>query len=423
MHVQSIDRCFPGPGPARDRFDRHLAATAAGLERLRQAHRDGSLPLLRLPERTDDLAAAASVAAEFRQRFDHVLVLGMGGSTLGGKALHALADQGFGPPPGTPRLTFLDSIDPATFVALERALDPARTGIVAISKSGSTAETLSQLLHLLDWLGDRRASERVVAIAEPTDNPLRRLAERLGARSFDHDPKVGGRYSVLSLVGLLPALIAGLDAGAVRAGAAAVWGQVARATDPASAPPAVGAALAAAAADAGLGITVLMPYADRLAEFGLWYRQLWAESLGKQGKGTTPIRAMGPVDQHSQLQLYLEGPADKLYTVVTVASGGQGRRLDPSRADDPRLAYLAGRTVGDLLAAEARATVETLSQHGRPVRTIALPRLDEAGFGALFMQFMLETILTADLIGVDPFDQPAVESGKVLARQFLAQPA
>jgi glucose-6-phosphate isomerase len=293
--------------------------------------------------------------------------------------------------------------------------------LIAISKSGTTAETLSQFLVLLPRLGEAlgpSVGEAIVAITEPGDNPLRRLTTRLGATVLDHDPGIGGRYSVLSLVGLLPALIAGLDAQAVRRGAAGVWRRLlAEGTD---SPPAVGAALAVAAARAGLSQTVLMPYADRLAEFGLWFRQLWAESLGKGGNGTTPIRAVGTVDQHSQLQLYLGGPRDKLYTVITVPSAGVGRRIDRALADDSRLGYLVGHGLGDLFAAEARATYETLARNGRPTRLIALERLDEEVMGALFMHFMLETILTARLIGVDPFDQPAVEEGKVLARRYLS---
>jgi glucose-6-phosphate isomerase len=171
---------------------------------------------------------------------------------------------------------------------------------------------------------------------------------------------------------------------------------------------------------AGLSQTVLMPYVDRLAAFGLWFRQLWAESLGKDGSGTTPIRALGTVDQHSQLQLYLGGPRDKLYTLITVSSAGVGRLVERALAEDERLGYLVGSSLGDLLDAESRATYETLARHGRPTRLIALDRLDEEGLGALFMHFMLETILTARLIGVDPFDQPAVEEGKVLARRYLA---
>jgi glucose-6-phosphate isomerase len=163
-----------------------------------------------------------------------------------------------------------------------------------------------------------------------------------------------------------------------------------------------------------------MPYVDRLGWFGFWFRQLWAESLGKQGHGTTPIRALGTVDQHSQLQLYLGGPRDKLYTLITAPSAGVGRVVGRAVIGDPALAYLADHSLGDLLDAEARATYETLARNRRPVRLIALERLDEEALGELFMHFMLETMLAAHLIGVDPFDQPAVEEGKVLARQYLA---
>ncbi|MBV8165539.1 MAG: glucose-6-phosphate isomerase, partial [Alphaproteobacteria bacterium] len=346
-----------------------------------------------------------------------VVVLGIGGSSLGGETVLGLA-----PRDRTPRVHFMANVDPATIDALERTTDPKRTALIVISKSGSTAETLSQFLVLLprlrDALGKEAVGDALVAITEPGDNPLRRLAHGLGARVLDHDPKVGGRYSVLSLVGLLPALVAGLDAGAIRRGAATVWDRlVAQTVD---APPAQGAALAATAASAGLSQTVLMPYVDRLERFGAWFCQLWAESLGKDGHGTTPIRALGTVDQHSQLQLFLAGPRDKLFTLVTAPSAGIGRPIDHALADDPRLSYLVGRSLGDLLDVEARATYETLARNGRPVRLIALERLDESALGALFMHYMLETILTAHLWGVDPFDQPAVEEGKVLARKYLA---
>jgi len=164
-----------------------------------------------------------------------------------------------------------------------------------------------------------------------------------------------------------------------------------------------------------------MPYVDRLAYFGLWFRQLWAESLGKDGKGTTPIRAMGTVDQHSQLQLYLAGPRDKLFTLVTLDAAGSGGTVSAAFAEQPALGYLAGRTMGDLLDAEQRATAASLVRQGRPTRILHLARLDEASLGALLMHFMLETIIAADLLGVDAFDQPAVEEGKVLARQYLGE--
>jgi glucose-6-phosphate isomerase len=165
-----------------------------------------------------------------------------------------------------------------------------------------------------------------------------------------------------------------------------------------------------------------MPYVDRLGYFGLWFRQLWAESLGKGGHGTTPIRAMGTVDQHSQMQLYLDGPADKLFTVMRADTQGSGARIDVQAIGVERdLGYLAGRTIGDLMDAEARATIETLARNGRPVRTLHVPQIDECSMGALLMHYMLETVITAQLLGVDAFDQPAVEQSKVLTREFLAR--
>jgi glucose-6-phosphate isomerase len=163
----------------------------------------------------------------------------------------------------------------------------------------------------------------------------------------------------------------------------------------------------------------MMAYADRLERFTRWYVQLWAESLGKDGKGTTPLAALGPVDQHSQLQLFMAGPRDKLFTVVTVKPQGRGPRLDSDLAKLAGEPDFGGRTIGDLVAAQGRATAETLARNDCPVRTIELDRLDERHLGALLMHFMLETIIAAHLIGVDPFDQPAVEEGKVLAKRYL----
>ncbi len=407
----SLAYCCPPLDPAALAAARSDAAAATAILRTWQA--DGGLPLLRLPERRDDLDAVRPLAARLIAQCDLILLLGTGGSSLGAKTLIALSDFGFGPPPGLPKLVVVENIDPHTLSAVTAAAVGKRVGVLAVSKSGSTAETLSTLLSLLPALP--ALGDRLVAITEPTDNPLRRLVTAAGGVVLDHDPKVGGRYAVLSIVGLLPALLAGLDADAVRAGAAAVLDATLKGEGPAV----EGAALALTAMRANLPITVLMPYVDRLAEFGLWYRQLWAESLGKDGKGTTPVRAMGTVDQHSQLQLYRAGPADKLYTVIEGPARGLGPKiLQPA---DERLAYLAGRSAGDLLAAETRATIETLASANRPVRVISLPAVDEAALGGLFMLFMLETILSARLIGVDPFDQPAVEDGKVLARRYLAE--
>ena len=292
---------------------------------------------------------------------------------------------------------------------------------VAISKSGGTAETLAQTLIAADAIksagGGKYLKQHFAVVTEPKPSALRRFAEDIGCPVLDHPLGIGGRYSVLTTVGMLPAILMGLDAGALRAGARAVLHQAKSKGSVA----ATGAALHwALVKEKGLQETVLWPYSDRLKTFGGWWRQLWAESLGKNGQGTTPVAALGPVDQHSQLQLFLDGPRASLFTVVDTATAGVGPRVPAEEANRLGLSYLAGRPVGDLVDAEARATAETLAKRGRPVRRITIPDLGERAMGALFMHFMLETIVMGRLMGVDPFDQPAVEEGKVLAREYLA---
>ena len=426
---QSIDGCLADAvgqrGLDHSTLDAMLGRTAPALEKLKHIRDDGSLPLLRLPGRKDDIAQLRRVLKTFRaaprQKFRDVIILGTGGSSLGGQTLYALADER-----AQPQLHFLDNIDPATFEALFAAIDPARTGVVAISKSGGTAETMSQFAICVDWLRTKLDPDAVgrhtIAITEPRDNPLRQLATRLTTPILDHDPGIGGRYSVLSNVGLLPAMLAGLDVAALRDGAGETLEAALNAGTPRDSAPALGAAVGVALFEQhGIGTTVILPYVDRLAHFGLWFRQLWAESLGKDGKGTTPIRAMGTVDQHSQLQLYLAGPADKMFTLVTRDVAGTGPIVPRDLASDPSLAYLTGKRMGDLMDAEQRATEQSLIRNGRPTRRFHIARLDEKTLGGLLMHFMLETIIAADLFGVNAFDQPAVEEGKVIARQYLGE--
>lgn len=405
------DNCKAGVTSAE--LDDTLRRAVPALPKLTKMQHDGSLPLLRLPARRDDLAQIKPLAAEFA-KFKDVIVLGTGGSSLGGQTLVALA------PPGRTRVYFMDNVDPHSFTLLFDALDPAKTGLIAISKSGGTAETLVQFFACMNWLSKRNAA-RTIVITEPKPNPLRALAESRKLRTLEHDPNIGGRYSVLSIVGLLPAMIAGIDVAALRRGAGAVLDATLAAKNPRDAAPAVGAAVSVALNERhGVVSTVVMPYIDRLAHFGLWFRQLWAESLGKDGKGTTPIRAVGTVDQHSQLQLYLNGPADKMFSLVMLAQAGKGSRM-PAKLADPSLGYLAGKRMGDLIDAEQRATAQTLIRNGRPTRVFHIERLDAQAVGALMMHYMLETMIAAELWGVNAFDQPAVEQGKVLARQFLGE--
>ena len=415
-YQQLIDHCFAdtigAQGLDRDEFQRYCLRAEDAITALKQRRGDPALPHLTLPNRTDDLAALRAVAERLRGRCKRVVVFGTGGSGLGALALLALRRG------GEPVVVVEDNLDAGGLEHL-LASDLSDTGFLCVSKSGGTAETLAQTLAALAAVKGRDVADRFVAIAEPGDNPLRRLATRHGIPVLNHDPNLGGRYSVLSLVGLLPALIAGLDAAAVRAGAAAVLDRTFGAPE---SPVALGAALQVALADTrAVRATVLLPYDTRLDQFSRWYSQLWAESLGKQGHGTTPIRSLGPVDQHSQLQLWLDGPADKAYTLILPDQRGRGPMIDLGLAgNDPALAYLAGRTIGDLAEAEGRATAETLARKGRPTRVFRLDAVDEAALGALFMHFQLETLVAAQLWEVDPFDQPAVEEGKKLTRAYLA---
>lgn len=426
-YTQNIDDAFEGKigkhGLGRASFDRAMAELTPALDKIRHWHDSNELPLFKLPARRDDLALLKPHAECFA-KFEHVVVMGMGGSSLSGKTLVALKDQGFGPAKGRPKLWFMDNVDPATYAELLDRLPLARTGFIPISKSGGTPETLAQLFAILDALeakvGKAAVGSHVIAITEATDNPLRRLATKIGAAILDHDPKVGGRFSALSLVGMLPAMIAGVDAAAVREGAASVLNPVLKANDVAGIAPAMGAALSVGLArEKGINIAVLMPYVDRLNTFAYWYRQIWAESLGKDGMGTTPAVALGTVDQHSQVQLYLGGPVDKLFTFLIQDTKGQGHKM--SSGGDKALDYLAGNTMGDLLLAEADATAATTVQGGRPTRTLRVAEVDERTMGALMMHFMLETIFAAHLWKIDAFDQPRVEDAKVLTREYLSQ--
>jgi glucose-6-phosphate isomerase len=406
-----------------------LARTEGALDRLRQHYTEGTLPLLRLPERQDDLAEIAAAASKLKDGASDIVMLGTGGSSLGGQTLAQLAGfnvPGVGALRASPRMHFIDNLDPFSFETMLARLPLATTRFVAISKSGGTAETLMQTIASLGALKSAGLDPRkcMLGISEPAKsgkrNGLRDLLEKHQVQLLDHDPGVGGRYSALTNVGLLPAAVLGLDVRAIRKGASAALLPVLDKYEPARVPAAVGAALAVALAETkGKSISALMAYSDRLERFTRWYVQLWAESLGKNGKGTTPLAALGPVDQHSQVQLFIAGPRDKFFTIVTVGAQGKGSRMDAELAKIAGEAGFGGKTIGDLVAAEGRATAETLAKNGCPVRSVHIETLDEAALGELLMHFMLETIIAAHLLGIDAFDQPAVEEGKVLAKRYL----
>jgi len=434
---QSIDSALEKKVGPHGVADKVLAAalerTEGALDWLRARHADGGLPLLQLPATHDDLMPIRQAGRRLAENATDVVFLGTGGSSLGGQTLAQLAGHGvpgIGALRNPPRLHFMDNLDADTFAELLLRLPHTTTRFVAVSKSGGTAETLMQTIAALTAVKaqglETRIPDNFLGLTEPAKagkrNGLRDLLAAHRVPILDHHTGIGGRYSVLSNVGLLPAAMLDLDIAAVREGASLALAPVLAKKKAAEVPAALGAALTVALLESkGKSISVLMAYADRLERFTRWYVQLWAESLGKNGKGATPLAALGPVDQHSQVQLFIAGPRDKLFTVVTVDAAGRGPRIDAALARLAGEPNFAGKTIGDLAAAEGRATAETLAKNGCPVRRLRLPRLDEESMGELLMHFMLETIIAAHLLGVDAFDQPAVEEGKVLAKKYLAQ--
>jgi glucose-6-phosphate isomerase len=434
---QSIERAMGtnmgGAGIPKTAIEAALSVTETELKRLRDEENSGKLPLLSLPEDTADLDPVEEAARKLRDGASDVVFLGTGGSSLGGQTLAQLADfmiPGLGRFTESPRVHFFDNLDPATFGRALEALPLPTTRFAAISKSGGTGETLMQTMAVMQALGEKglTISEHFIGLSEPrkdgTRNALRDLLEPEGVAFLEHHTGIGGRYSGLTNVGLLPAAVLGLDIRAIRKGAASVYAPI-KAGDVAAQdiPVALGAALMTAASLEGKASVVTMAYADKLERFTRWWVQLWAESLGKDGKGSQPIAAIGPVDQHSQLQLYLAGPNDKIFTVITTDCAGKGPAIDAKLAERAGEPGFAGKTIGDLVAAQGRATADTLARNHRPTRTIHVDTLDEEHLGALMMHFMLETILTGYAIGIDPFDQPAVEEGKVLAKKYLTEGA
>ena len=375
-----------------------------------------TLPLFQ--ELTFDFSHLLPFVEKFK-KFDDIVILGTGGSSLGGQAITALRTT------QKPRLHFLDNIDGTSFNKIFDNISLEKTGIIAISKSGNTAETLMQLLTALQLFEGKPIDQHFLIVSEPGNNAIREVASRFSISCLDHPPHIGGRYSVFTIVGLLPALLAGQNVTAFREGAISAL----RSLDidhVKKCPPLMGALVQASLMKQGVNQTVMIPYCDRLTLLSSWFCQLWAESLGKKDeggtrKGTTPIRALGTVDQHSQLQLYLDGPQDKFFTFITLKNQEETAKISYDQFVHPALTSLHGKTMGQLMIAEQKATLDTLRAQGAPVREMAMESMDEGDLGELMMHFILETLATAYLLGINPFDQPAVEDGKKRALIYLEE--
>lgn len=366
------------------------------------------------------------LAVEMRD-FDELIVIGIGGSSLGAKAVwHALRAS----LRSSPRLHFVENVDPFDLQYLLDQINPKDTAVVCISKSGGTIETVVQYLVIREWLTEhlgKQAREHQWVVTDPEHGWLRELADAESLPSLPVPPQVGGRFSVLSAVGLLPLAAIDVDISRLLEGAAE---NAARCNaDVVEENPALLMAALYYLLDVRKGkrISVMMPYINRLRLFVDWYCQLWAESLGKnrgpgeEPAGTLPVRAMGAVDQHSQLQMYLESRHDKMFTFLELEHWEHDFKIPIPPTATERFSYLQDKALSDVIQAEFRATRRIITETGHPNLTITMPSLDAHTLGQLIDLYQRITIYTALLYGVNPIDQPAVEKGKKLAVDYLSR--
>src|SRR6478672_2548338 len=368
-------------------------------------------------------------------KYDDVVILGIGGSALGPIALRtALRPSAWnmlssGDREGLPRLQVLDNVDPETITALLDRLVLGRTLFIVTSKSGGTAETMSQFLIVHERLikASLKPENHFVFVTDPAQGALRPLAQKLGIVALDIPPSVGGRFSVLTPVGTLPAALIGIDVGGLLRGASEM---VARCeTDKLADNPAGVYGMLQWLADTkyGKSINVFMPYSDPLRDFAAWFVQLWAESLGKHlpdgsSVGQTPLAALGATDQHSQVQLFMEGPKNKVVTFIAVDERATDLTIPYGFKEVKELGYLGGHSLAELIDIEQKATAGALAKRGRPNLTIHLDRVDASHVGQLMMLLELATAYAGQLYGIDAFNQPGVEFGKQFAYALLGRP-
>ncbi len=352
------------------------------------------------------------------KKFENVIFLGTGGSSLGGKTLVSLINNHLYNIT-KPKVFFLENIDSSSIVGLLENINLKRTACVVTSKSGETIETISQFFFISNNYKKNKISikKRFFVITEDKKSSLKEIQEEEKLSFHIHPNSIGGRYSVFSIVGLLPANLVNFDVKSFCNGAKLFLKEIERSKnfDYYFLPILNLIKLH----KKGINMSIIMPYSDSLNNLSLWYRQLWAESIGKNGKGITPINSLGTVDQHSQLQLYLDGPKDKFFTIIGKKEQKKYRKMDCSYSKNKAYDSLHNKSLEKLLNSEMNATIQTIKKKKIPIRVLILNSLSEKPLGSLMMFFFIETILSCYLFDVNPFDQPAVEEGKRLTKEFL----
>lgn len=407
-----------------------LQALAGRLELSRRAlsarKADASLGFFDVPKRQPSREAMRELLRGLDKEVETLVVIGIGGSLLGAQAVHQALDGIETMKRGARRLRVVfagDATDPRAVADVIASVDWKRAAINVISKSGDTIEPMSVFTllraELLKAVGKKKAAGRVIATTDASKGTLRQIADREGYATLPVPGNVGGRYSVFTEVGMFPLIAAGINVEEIWKGAAAEEASFWK-TAPLRNAPMIYAGLQYLLQRKGKTISVLMPYAKRLTLVGQWYRQLWAESLGKKldrqggrvNAGPTPVAAIGPADQHSQMQLYNEGPFDKIVSFLEVDDFGADLRLPEPWPDIEGVSYFSGHTLGEIVHIERQASAEALTQNRRPNGTLFIDDLSGRSVGALLQGLMLATAVAGELMDIDAFDQPGVEAGK-----------
>lgn len=359
-----------------------------------------------------------------REKYDHFVVLGIGGSALGAICIAQSLSHLFKPP----KLIVLDNIDPVMIREIEDVINLDKTLFIVVTKSGSTPETLSQFFYFREKCAQKSLplNEHFVFITDPAKGLLRKISKEEGISSFEVPENIGGRFSVLTAVGLLPAAMMGLDVETMITGAKHIRDTFLNPSASENTAFTL-AAIQYILLKKGKTINVMMPYAQKLIRFADWYRQLLAESIGKRTDrdgdtvttGITPVNALGATDQHSQSQLYNEGPNDKLHIFIKVAKTTEGIQIPFPYPHEESVAYLKNVDFARLLNTEMEGTVRALTQNGRPNITVEIDKINEENLGGLFMLFEGATAFLGEFLNIDAFDQPGVELSKQITKQLL----
>jgi glucose-6-phosphate isomerase len=402
---------------------KNLADTSNAHNLLEEKIKNETLGFYSLPYNKEVVDEIKSYAEFARERFNYYVNIGIGGSALGPIALQSSLQKSYYNQSHFPQMYYPDNVDPDWLADLMDQLDIKKTLFHVVSKSGGTAETAATLLYIMEFLTEKLGKnfyKNLLFTTDPHKGLLNQIALENAIKCFRIPANVGGRFSVLSPVGLIPAALAGINIEKLLTGAATM-SELCRNGDLMANPAFIFAATHVLMMNKNKNISVMMPYSNKLKDIADWYSQLWAESLGKRldnnknvvSVGQTPIKALGATDQHSQVQLYMEGPNDKIITFIEVEKFKNNDLLKNHYPYIKDFNYLQGKTLGGLLNTEKKATEIALTNNQRPNLTIKISEVSEENIGAVLFFFQAATAYAGELLNINAFDQPGVEAGKI----------